>query len=154
MRISDWSSDVCSSDLARLGADAADHLRDRMHDIAVAGAAEIGEAAGDGQAARIVLGYPYLLAADLDRRGEAGIEVEEAHVADRFAGHVERPARAVADGVRDVQFRPLGQEPVVVAVGAAVTIDPLRLGTAESSAERRGGKGCVHTDSSRWRPEP
>src|SRR3546814_13740394 len=70
---------------ARLGADAADHLRDRMHDIAVAGAAEIGEAAGDGQAARIVLGYPYLLAADLDRRGEAGIEVEEAHVADRFA---------------------------------------------------------------------
>src|SRR3546814_15747936 len=47
MRISDWSSDVCSSDLQDEGVDAHHHLRDREGGD-VAELAGLGDVAGDG----------------------------------------------------------------------------------------------------------
>src|SRR3546814_16622777 len=100
MRISDWSSDVCSSDLKTVGTG-----RGRQ-----AGMSGPSQAAGSDEAESGPLGRSDL-------------------------------ARAVARlaGVR------------VLVVGD-IMLDRFVFGVAERSDERRVGKACVSTCSSRWSP--
>src|SRR3546814_15149164 len=108
MRISDWSSDVCSSDLHTRNARRSRHECDGRH----------GGTVGDGEATMIA----DVIAGSL--RNKLLVLI--------FTG------LAVLAGVWDVKTTPLDAIPDLSDV---------------RSEERRVGKGCVSTCSSRWAPD-
>src|SRR5260370_42426541 len=111
----------------------AHHVTDRVGDVIVAGSAEIRQAAGDGQPARVVLGKPDLLAANFHGGGKAAVEIDEPHVVEPAPGHVEREPNAAADRGRRGKIDPLRNVPMIVTVGAAVQKHPVRLRNAETA---------------------
>src|SRR3546814_13295652 len=108
MRISDWSSDVCSSDLV---APRADRIEPRPH-AGILGHVEIG-----------VPAIPFAL------------EIEAERGEDRLAHRLARRIALVALCLDRVEF---AREEAQAA------------GTEARTEERRVGKECVRTCSSRW----
>src|SRR3546814_14805702 len=131
MRISDWSSDVCSSDLLR-----------RQAAFEVARTEEIlseGYSAVDADAVIVLclLGLDHFFAGGTHavlQHPAIGIQCEVADIGS-VERHGLRPG-AIGSCTPDVDF-PVDQRPVV---------DPSR------SEERRVGKECVSTCRSRWSP--
>src|SRR3546814_17261110 len=119
LRISDWSSDVCSSDLAHAGPVVGDAAR-RAQRLAVA---QQGRRPVGGGVELVLAGG---VAADQRGRGGAGVGggVAEEVVQVGAAGMA-----VVDDGV----------------VGGGVAPVALHLELGHRSAERRGGKECVGT---------
>src|SRR3546814_14005853 len=124
MRISDWSSDVCSSDLAT-----------------------------HGQLAN-------LLACQRAEEPDTPIAFSEAFLAEQFAGVEDgRYDLGIALGARvtsHLKARPFWHDQLAVAVPVrspllAYPAIPLSV-LADRSEERRVGKECVSTCSSRWSP--
>ena len=74
---------------AAFGAELFDHRDNREHDIGVACATEIRQAAGDCEGAWVALRNAKRIAADLHGGGEAGIEIEIVNLADVPARHAE-----------------------------------------------------------------
>src|SRR3546814_12554605 len=121
MRISDWSSDVCSSDLHRLADFDAGHVLADEHHFAGRFVTERRHATGFAVNAA-VLDVGEIAAADA-----AGLDPD--------------------DDVRGAGFGPLiGVEPEVIDL---VNVEHVTH-VAFRSEERRVGKGCVRTRSS-WR---
>ena len=89
---------------------------------------------------------PELPARDLDRRREAGIEIENIDLDRRFSRHGERLRRAALHRGRPRDVVALAQIPVIVAVGAAVQEHPFALG----DAERRASPTDVMTTAAAW----
>jgi acetyl-CoA C-acetyltransferase len=88
-------------------------------------AAAEGEPAGHRQGpGRIVVGQAELGGGDLHGRGEARVEVEVGHLVDGHAGQRQRGGSAQADGGGRVEVGPVGEEPVVLGVGARQREDP------------------------------
>ena len=115
------------------------HLGDRMRDVVVAGAAEVGQPARYGQTARVVLRDAHLRARDLHGGGKAAVEIELVDAADAGPSHCQRLPGDDAHGGRGMKVVPVGDVPVIVRVGAAVQVDPSIPGNAELTrlADRR-----------------
>src|SRR3546814_477892 len=160
MRISDWSSDVCSSDLLRLGlaGDAeilaehpvlsAEQVLEKVLMPLAAGAEQVG--APDEEVAREVLGVVRVLAGETQ---VAGLQLLQREVGDLLAGGL----GSLADLERvGFELRRGGQP--AHPLGAHVEVDhaaaPLgRIGQGRRSEERRGGKEGGSTCRSRWLAE-
>src|SRR3546814_15237889 len=128
MRISDWSSDVCSSDLRRglaFGIERYDAIGARIADRI----AEDGRTVGPRIGARQQFGHAVAVE-DVIAKHERGWFAVHKVSADRIG--LGKPARLRLNGVMQ-RHAPL----------AAV---------AKRSAERRVGKECVSTCRSRWSP--
>src|SRR3546814_8922840 len=123
MRISDWSSDVCSSDLMVLVEQLAQRLERRLMAGLEAVLVEAGVAVDFGLAA---------VAAPQQVRLQADDRITAAHRAalDRFQQAGPRPAVSEFEESRD-----------------------RRLEVGDRSEERRVGKECVSTCRSRWSPD-
>src|SRR3546814_7237458 len=140
MRISDWSSDVCSSDLAvrsyRVsGAGGREHLPGQMAEDAL-----IDEAPDD----RPFAAPPFIIVM-VTRHDMGRLAVRE--IADTIdVADPLRPVRAIECDpvVGAIMVRTLPHRPAKIFDGA----DNFR------SEERRVGKECVSTCRSRWSPYP
>ena len=131
-------SPLTSAALPGALAQRADGLRDAVRGVVVAGPAAEGEPAGQGQrAAGVVEGEAELGRRHLDHDGEARVEVDEGDVVDAQPGLLEGRATGEADGGGAVQLGPLGNEPVVVGVGAGEGEDPALLGHPGGAGRRR-----------------
>src|SRR3546814_19135271 len=125
MRISDWSSDVCSSDLGRAVE-------------AVVQAAQ--------NARRVALAELFLDAGSLIPLVKIGCEQVDRRVRRRFP--TQRAAHRIKVTVVDA-----GIEEGVLGIAVAVQIDAgdaTGRGVTQRSEERRVGKECVSTCRSRW----
>ncbi len=120
-------------------AQAPHHLADRVRHVVVARAAEEGQPAGDGEAARIVLGQADLLAADLHGRGKAAVQVDHVDLLGRLAGHGQRLGSGGPDGRRRMQVSAFADVPMVVPVGAAVQEHPTLARDAQLARSRHAG---------------
>ena len=121
-----------------------------MERVAVARAAGVGKAAGDGDAARIVHGNAELAERHLHRGRETGVEVEEVDVVDGDSGVSERRGRRGLDGRRRGEVGTLARRPRVGAAGPAeeddLTIlrDAPAVGLVAAHDDDRGGQVDFH----------
>src|SRR3546814_18850762 len=115
MRISDWSSDVCSSDLLDLG-----HY-ERFTGVAAR------------RSDNVTTGQIYMNVITRERRGD-------------YLGATIQVIPHVTDAIKEFARGDLEDEDFVLCeIGGTV-------GDIERSEERRVGKECVSTCSSRWSP--
>src|SRR3546814_18392794 len=128
MRISDWSSDVCSSDLQAQP----ENFDLRWRRSAAEAAPEVGPlrivALDQGDLPRARPAFQRLLAADGRLDAVKHIEIDE--------------------GLHAVPLREAVDEPLAMLIDAAWQV----VCHADRSEERRGGKECVSTCRSRWSP--
>src|SRR3546814_17681323 len=134
MRISDWSSDVCSSDLDALDderhADEPVRGADELHHLDLAPTGEHGHA--DGVEDEHQRG-------DQEHHGRG----EEAH-ADLVEG--------LLDALDDLEGEPHLVDARLAREGLAQRLDHLRILDPGRSEERRVGKGCGRACRYRWSP--
>src|SRR3546814_11005970 len=124
MRISDWSSDVFSSDLTA--------IREALAIIAGGG------------------GTPAAIAIALDRQ-ERVADGDDRSAAQAVAHEQGIPVIAIA-GLSDL-LAFAGESATLAAESDRLLAYRARPGSRTRSEERRGGKECVSTCSSRWSPE-
>src|SRR3546814_15468171 len=124
MRISDWSSDVCSSDLSMQRALKAD--LDKLTERLASDRVQAALAAGDLAAAGTALGD-----------GWKGVE-EAAVLPPGLEQAYEGLPKTGFGRIAVLEAAMTEDKPVLLAIRAA------------SSEESRGGKGCVRTCKSRW----
>src|SRR3546814_11162061 len=134
MRISDWSSDVCSSDLAT-GHEDPEAVLDGAVLVLV----------GDGDDAHVV---EHGLAAIGGAAGEVDLELPGQALHEGVAQEV--LVRGLGPG-RDVEHLVGAGAGQVAALDVAVGV-AARLPAGHRSEERRGGKECVSTFRSWWAP--
>src|SRR3546814_6316792 len=149
MRISDWSSDVCSSDLAVLDRVAVDHER-RLAE------AQLGEIGGE----RLGLAVLDRDRIQDDQRTGLGVAAERHLETERANLLVQR--RIEVANPRTVRLAAADEDrgaAIAVTRGAATLLATELLAGAGDiralagrSEERRVGKECVSTVSSRWSP--
>src|SRR3546814_11528750 len=132
MRISDWSSDVCSSDLADVEAA-------RFRGAAVGRLHDAGPAAGADHEAAVVLGQALRPLGKAARQLAGGLVV---------ARHLE-----IALGDDEVGVFLLGALLLGHRQAALRLVARQDARRAERSEERRVGKECVSTCRSRWSPD-
>ena len=94
------------------------HGRDPVRHVVVPGTAEVRQASGDGEPARVVERDPHRVGRHLDRAREAAVEVERTHVVGADTGGRERARdRGVqTDGAPEI--RACGRDPHLVRVGS------------------------------------
>src|SRR3546814_11782065 len=129
MRISDWSSDVCSSDLASAA------------DLEAAQVAIVGEVARTYFDLRGLQERLRVARENADNQRETLRLVDARLDAGRGTGFDTARARAQLETT----------SPRIPSLAAQVAFDMHRLA---SSAEPRGGKACVSPFRSRWAPAP
>src|SRR3546814_12138433 len=129
MRISDWSSDVCSSDLQAAQAELLALLVLGPQRLAEAALVVGDEAGGGGE--------------DAARRAVVALQAD--HLG---AGEIVLEAQDVAD----FGATPAVDRLIVIADAAEVLVALRQEPQPERSEERRGGKECVSTCGSRWPP--
>src|SRR5580704_772173 len=95
------------AEAAGVRAQPAHHLRGGVRDIDVSWPAEVRQAACNGEPARIVFLQANLSAADFDGGRKAAIKIEERHIVERPAGHVQSLSRSATNCRRSVQIDPL-----------------------------------------------
>src|SRR3546814_13803928 len=130
MRISDWSSDVCSSDLEHVGEVVRADLHRRFADLERRFAHRMRIALDHGHAQRRIL------SPQLDRQGQARQAAAE-------DGDV---------GVGRLGANPARSTPVVLVCDAANSPSGSSITGRPGSEERRGGKEGVSTWKSRGTP--
>src|SRR3546814_15542623 len=134
MRISDWSSDVCSSDLLDPADAPAEHAEAVDHRRVAVGA---DERVGIGNLVPVrPLRMPHRLADifEIDLMADAGAGGHDLEIVERL--------RAPFEELVALHVALIFERDVILE----------RLGGAERSEERRLGKECVSTCSSRWSP--
>ncbi len=99
-------------------------LDDRVQRVGVARAAEVGQPAGDGQAARVVVGQADAVGHDRDRDREAGVQVVRRHLGRPDARQVSAAPTAVTAGRGDAQVGAAHQL-AVAQVAVTAQVDPL-----------------------------
>src|SRR3546814_11604017 len=130
MRISDWSSDVCSSDLAAaIFAGASEKVRERRQFL------ERGKLVDHAIETALLIGFQAHDRADRDiePHGDQGTE---------------RRKLVGLHGNEEPAVVPLGRDPVA---DRKPVVGIVKLG--ERSEERRVGKECVSTGRSGWSPD-
>src|SRR5262249_62228471 len=107
------------------------HLGDGVHGVVVARTTEVGQAAGDGERARIVGRDAESLAPDLHCRGKAAVDVEVVYAVDADAGGGEGSAARLTDRGGAHVVHPGRYEPAVGRLSAPPGGHPTRLPAAE-----------------------
>ena len=120
-----------------------------MGPVVVARASGEGQAPGHRQGTvRVVIGQPELGGGDLHRRGEARIEVDMADLVDGGAGQSKGCSPGQPDCRGRVEVGAVGEEPVVLGIGASQREDPAVTG--HTGGLRRSGRtqddGCPLVD--------
>src|SRR3546814_20976489 len=133
MRISDWSSDVCSSDLGSGG--------------------PLGEDVDTNIKIAREIGYPVIIKAS-GGGGGRGMRVvrTEAHLGNSIVMTKQEAKAAFGNDVVYMEKFLENPRPVEIQVLADGQGNAIHLGERDRSEERRGGKECVSTCSTRWSP--
>ncbi len=125
----------------------ADRLGNRVHGVVVAGAAEVGQPAGQREPARVVRGEADPVAHRRHGDGEAGVEIEVAHLVQAGARHLQGGPHRGDAGRVGIEVRSL-QQGSLDRVAVPVQIDPtvLRHTKARGALDRRDDHGGALVD--------